>query len=81
MYYMTPGSFILANYVGTEDVLIPKAAGKDDMIARYRSLTGDRDTRFISCTSEEILQIQNDYLQLWESGNWPMRNESTPYHN
>lgn len=81
VYYMTPGSFILANYVGTEDVLIPKAAGKDDMIARYRSLTGDRDTRFISCTSEEIFQIQNDYLQLWESGNWPMRNESTPYHN
>ncbi len=52
--YITPGSFILSNYVGTADVIRITENGIDKEITEYRRLTGDQTTRFVLCNQSEI---------------------------
>ena len=70
--YLVPGSFILANYVGTEDVLRPGEEDWGKVIERYRELTGDTDTRFIISLPEEVTLLEQYYIK--------SKNESTAYN-
>lgn len=60
--YITPGCFILSNYVGTADVIRITESGKDKEVAEYRRLTGDKTTRFVLCTQEVIDEMIDKYV-------------------
>ena len=61
--YLVPGSFVLSNYIGTEDVLRPEAKDFGTVIDRYRELTGDADTRFVISPAKKIARLAKDHLK------------------
>ncbi len=60
--YLTPGSFLLSNYRGTDYVIRVQQDGNEFVIARYRELTGDLSTEFVIVSPEEMAALERRLL-------------------
>ncbi len=64
IHYISRGSYILSNYIGTQDVLeIPRQGSPNSVISRYRKLTNDKSTSFIIKNEEDIDSLCIDYIK------------------
>lgn len=64
IHYITRGSYILSNYIGTQDVLdIPKHGSPNSIILRYRNLTNDKSTVFKIQNEEEIDSLSMNFIK------------------